>query len=357
MFTPKRLVYFRGGLICKLFSNYNTIPNLDFEYATRTLSNLNNLVTIRGNYLSKTQSDLLILEDSMSGPHHYLGYIDPTQAYKIIDNRFIKINYLQINKKFKLNESLHCIYLNDYKWKSFCLEDSNNSLFANPGILQINDCKELNFEGKIIEDGYNYDLSKYKIQLVKNSSGFIFNQNEISKYKHAQHKLRIITYYYGNHYVDKYLINSSGIFIEKHEFIQSITPMNNKCSGYVIIGFYENDNLCLFAIRIPFGYTLLVEPFAIHGDSMLKGLYMMSMTGNHTAMGTADTVFLQDSNGKNILCYPNEYYSDLNDEKELDIKCNKILDIKKRDIELKKTCTIFKPVLTPMSYKNLFTIN
>ena len=29
------------------------------------------------------------------------------------------------------------------------------------------------------------------------------------------------------------------------------------------------------------------------GDSTLHGLYMMAMTGNHTAMATANTVFLK----------------------------------------------------------------
>ena len=32
------------------------------------------------------------------------------------------------------------------------------------------------------------------------------------------------------------LINGSGIFIEKHEFIQSITPLNDQCGGYIILG-------------------------------------------------------------------------------------------------------------------------
>ncbi len=45
----------------------------------------------------------------------------------------------------------------------------------------------------------------------------------------------------------------------------------------------------LIAVAVPFGFTLLVEPYCIHGDSSLTGLYMMAMTGNHRAMGTADT--------------------------------------------------------------------
>jgi hypothetical protein len=50
-------------------------------------------------------------------------------------------------------------------------------------------------------------------------------------------------------------------------------------------------------VSIPFGYVLLLHPGAIHGDSTLTGLYLMGMTGNHTAMNTADSVFLKSPVG------------------------------------------------------------
>lgn len=60
------------------------------------------------------------------------------------------------------------------------------------------------------------------------------------------------------------------------------------------------------AVPIPFGYTMLVEPHAIHGDSCMRGMHMMSMTGDHHAMGTADTVYLKNAINKrniNVTCY------------------------------------------------------
>ena len=99
-------------------------------------------------------------------------------------------------------------------------------------------------------------------------------------------------------------MNGSGAFIERHEFIQAITPMNKECSGFVILGceVTKGDNLELVACPVPFGYTLLVDVGSIHGDSTLTGLYMMAMTGNNVAMKTADSVFLKHrETKKNIL--------------------------------------------------------
>jgi len=164
-----------------------------------------------------------------------------------------------------------------------------------------------NVHDNIHDNIHDINLSKFSAQLVKNNEPFAFNQSLIQKYKHAQHKLRIITYNYGYKYVDNYLVPDTGIFIEKHEFIQAITPMNSECSGFVILGHITNNFLELIAVSIPFGYTLLLEPWAIHGDSTLRGMYMMAMTGNHSAMQTADTVFLKNKiTRKNIVIYSNE---------------------------------------------------
>jgi len=107
-----------------------------------------------------------------------------------------------------------------------------------------------------------------------------------------------VTYNYGDRYYEDYLMNGSGAFIERHEFIQAITPLNKQCGGFVILGREVTDGVSkkrleLVACPVPFGYTLLVDVGSIHGDSTLTGLYMMAMTGNHVAMKTADSVFLK----------------------------------------------------------------
>ena len=102
-------------------------------------------------------------------------------------------------------------------------------------------------------------------------------------------------------------MNGSGAFIERHEFIQAITPLNKECGGFVMLGrevidIHGRKSLELVACPVPFGYTLLVDVGSIHGDSTLTGLYMMAMTGNHVAMKTADSVFLKHrETKKNVL--------------------------------------------------------
>jgi hypothetical protein len=36
----------------------------------------------------------------------------------------------------------------------------------------------------------------------------------------------------------------------------------------------------LVAVTVPPGHTLLVQPYSLHGDSYLTGMYAMGMTGN-----------------------------------------------------------------------------
>ncbi len=60
-------------------------------------------------------------------------------------------------------------------------------------------------------------------------------------------------------------------------------------------------NYNIIAIQIPFGYTLILDPYCIHGDATLCGYYAMCMTSDHTSMASADTVFLRNSNNETIL--------------------------------------------------------
>ena len=327
---PKRIIYFRGYekqlnsvMITRVCKNYETLCGLlEGESATRTLLNLYNLHTVR---VCLDTNKQLCLDSSMSGPHHYYGYIDPTKAHiikpsqdnKVLEfylvDRIPEILNLALIPSDKIITIGKYIWINGRIYKELVnletgnletdnLETGNleaDSLFENPGVLYLEQ-RQLQFN--ILEDGWNYDLSSFRAQLVPNNKPFQFRQDGVKLYKHAQHKLRVITYYYGKNYVDEYLMKArdtsshrgNGIFIECHEFIQSITPMNEQCGGFVILGRRSLEGqLDLIGVRIPFGYTLLIEPWAIHGDSTMTGMYMMAMTGNHNAMKTANTVFIK----------------------------------------------------------------
>jgi hypothetical protein len=340
---PKRVIYFRGhkderagAMISRICMNYETVSSaLEGECATRTLLNLYNLQAVRGRLDSEGSLDL---KTSMSGPHHYFGYLNPFDFHTIVVNKetilpqYFKHNIDLEQKVFGMAmsslDSGYALSLSqgvDYDWisgigisdedkkryklsysednetvleanattglsvlkKRRSLEDSvgdqairsTDSLFAYPGIIALSPnhaplCLPL------LTDALRFDLSDYRAQVVRNDSPFRFTEAAIKAHQHAQHRLRVITYFYGPRYVPDYLMKGNGLFIEKHEFIQSITPLSENCGGYVVLGKEvtgvdangcESKRLELIAVTIPFGQTLLVEPYCIHGDSTLTG--------------------------------------------------------------------------------------
>jgi hypothetical protein len=320
---PQRYINFEGHpkeihsrMITHVTKHYQTMSLLTCgvpECASRTLANLYNLRAVRGNLIDGT----LDLQSSMSGPHFYYGFLDPKDTHTIVIDIHPKYyRHSQISPISTVGEQVqetNIIKLINFKWISgstmserdrdyynMIIQKRNyidpqsldqDSLFEHPGVL-LTELQTLVIDP--IRDPYNYDLSTFRVQVVPNDVPFRFTLESIDRYPHAQHKLRVISYYYGSRYVPDYLMNGNGIFIERHDFIQAITPLHPTCSGYVIVGRIQDDNLQLIAITIPYNYTLLVEPQAIHGDSNLIGMYSMAMTGNHLAMGTADTVYLKN---------------------------------------------------------------
>lgn len=188
-----------------------------------------------------------------------------------------------------------------------------DSLFDEPGLLLL---PEPRLDLPLLVDPHLFDLSPFHAQIVRNDTPFRFDQALVSTKVHAQHRLRVVTYNYGDDYYRRYLMRpgGSGSFIERHEFIQAITPATPECGGFVILGReMETDaatgverevgvgepswvnsgtpsaeggappgshrRLELVACPVPYGYTLVVDSGSIHGDSTLTGLYMMAMTG------------------------------------------------------------------------------
>ena len=339
--TAKRMVYFKGqkdeedgALVTVLCKDYETVFQLlKGESATRTLLNLYNLHAVRG----VLNDGRLVFRSSMSGPHHYFGWIDPRHAH-VIRSNCMGLVYYDVGEASALDEEhlqrrsieeSEVLRVRNYCWmkgdgiardvrKEYAVSDEiaahlldvdsgqADSLFDNPGVLVV-DIDEMDEEELVLpllSRPEDVDLSVFRAQIVPNDAPFAFNQRLVSAHKHAQHKLRVVTYNYADEYLKSYLYPGSGVFIEKHEFIQAITPMNKHCGGFAMLGREVvavdggSTELELFAVPIPFGCTLLVDSGCIHGDSTLTGLYMMAMTGNHHAMRTADTVFLKEKHSK-----------------------------------------------------------
>jgi len=350
----KRLIYFRGhhlqpnsALITQVCQHYETMSymlSLDMECATRTLSNLYNLHAVRG---CVTAAGELAAESSMSGPHHYFGYLDPYAYHTVsIDPLSHLPRYFQHEDVTSGGQNLAAVpapvvtRLSDkqFTWLSgvalsqqqeghsdkgvsrmaFALDHADeeesvmeggvllrkarppatvtsmldnidlrvsDSLFPYPGVLALRlPAPALHLP--LLSEAHRYDLSSFGAQIVPNDQPFCFPRSALDSHRHAQHKLRLITYNYGERYVPDYLMAGNGVFVERHEFIQCITPLRPSCGGFVILGREGKEEargataLELIAVAVPFGQTLLVHPYALHGDSHLSGLYSMGMTGN-----------------------------------------------------------------------------
>lgn len=153
------------------------------------------------------------------------------------------------------------------------------------------------------------------------------------------HWPRPVTYQFQPMYAHEAVYGSgqAGLFLETHDFTQSMTPVNPDSRGFIVVGRWleddayttdpstapppakgrtvmasscsaDNDDaeeptptsrrLALLALRIPYGYTIIIDKDCIHGDTTFIGLYAMAMTTDHVVMGTADTVFVKHSTTK-----------------------------------------------------------
>jgi hypothetical protein len=262
-----RIVEFKNGVQTILLKDYKTFPRLSKEKTcvSRVILNLKNLLVNRG--ITNT--------DRMIGPVEYFGQIDPYSS--IFDHNEKNLEILPEPPFFNCK----------YEWKSHSLGNNKLSLFPDSGELIL---EESEIDIPIISTGYN--LSSFNVRLVPSDKVTY----DVSI---PQKNLFSISYFFSNDYC-KYAIENEGIFIEKHPFIQAMTPVDENSSGFIIIGRIKNFQLDLVGIKIPLGFTLLIDSNAIHGDSTFVGKYRMEMTADHIEMQKADTVFLRNKKGENV---------------------------------------------------------
>uniref|UniRef100_A0A7S1KYG7 Uncharacterized protein n=1 Tax=Neobodo designis TaxID=312471 RepID=A0A7S1KYG7_NEODS len=186
------------------------------------------------------------------------------------------------------------------------------SLFPDPGILEVDvGVANPGDDAACIVtlpavDATAIDLAPFKARLVRNDAPFRIVETKLD----AKDEFRPVSYDFGERYAAHCVApGAGGLFLETHEFTQTMTPLDAFARGFITLGRWLDDanhngptkdpsrrqhrRLELIAVRIPFGWTILVDRGCMHGDSTFIGNYMMSMTSNHVTMQTADTVFLK----------------------------------------------------------------
>lgn len=305
---PKRLLLLDGEdgtVACRIYGHLmsGTLPrfsdNWTIESATRSLLRMQNLTAVRG-YSGA----------GMMGPLDYFGNLEePHKYFYTIKNQFPPVFFRELIAEAPPQEALlfkelgsHFFTVVKAHWVSGKEEgpirekkreyniDSNRlqySLFIDPGLLEV----ETNPIELQFFDPRGVDLTPFKARLVNNEVPFQITGKELP----SKDDYRLVTYLYEPMYAEWQIEHGSGLFLEKHKFSQTITPLHPDAQGYVALArTNENpDELEMIGVQIPYGYTLVIEEDCIHGDTTLSGFFMMGMTSDHTTMRTADTVFLK----------------------------------------------------------------
>jgi len=143
-------------------------------------------------------------------------------------------------------------------------------------------------------DATEYDLQRFGAQVVKNGDEFA-----IPGILCDQDDLQLITYWWGEDYLDHCITHDDGAFLETHDFPQTITPLSQDCGGHLLlarpVSNFSSTTMEVLAVHIPYGYTIVLGKNCWHGDMGLKGMHLMAMTANHLIMeGTTKSWFLRD---------------------------------------------------------------
>lgn len=301
-----------GRVACRVHGDSNkTIPRVtmdwDITFATRTILRDKNLVVLRNSQKNSR----------MIGPCDFYGPLEKAEKYIYtieIENGFPRFyrrpkdSILSSSPPLETDFNQISVTI-QAKWHRGNDEDIKNvknkyitdaqrttgeSLFpTTAGILEI--------EGEEIHlpsfDASKYDLSLFKARLVKNNQPFSLADKPVASID----AFCPVSYYFESNYAKDQIENGGGLFLETHEFCQTMTPLDELAGGVVVLGRWKNEEkseLELIGVKIPFGYTLVVEKDCIHGDTTLEGMYMMAMTSNHTSMQTADVTFLKSTTSK-----------------------------------------------------------
>lgn len=303
-----------GTLACRVYDplSTNLIPTRSkpwgrLKYAWLAEEKMHNLIAVRGKPGS-----------SMVGPTNYFGDLDRSDQYRytidITPERFPvltphPINTQQDSSPPPLNTlSADNITKVNAKWFSGFDKEAigakkaeynqssvfGGNLFPNSGILEIDAPQEITLKAF---DPKGVDLSAFKARLVPNDAPFQITAERL----HVDDEYCSVSYQYDAGYADEQVQSGGGMFLESHEFAQTITPLDPDTSGFVTLAKWNDlhTQLELIAVQIPYGYTLIVDKNCIHGDTTLNGLFMMCMTSDHISMATADTVFLKHLASKN----------------------------------------------------------
>lgn len=291
------------GESSKKFPQISKFGTLEFK--KRSFLRLRNLTAVRGTQEGARMVGPLDYYGNLERPdkHYYTISIDESGEPQFLAKRKVgEAKPREFKTTVENPTKIDAEWINGKELKKLGKTEDvtfGESLFPNSGVLKIKNANHV--ELKKIEDPTDVDLSSFKARLVKNDVPFQITSHRLP----SSDEYRAVTYHYEGGYDDEQVRSGGGLFLETHTFAQTMTPLFKESRGFVTLGRWvkdEENKLELIGIEIPFGYTLIIDKDCIHGDTNLKGKFLMTMTSDHTTMQKADTVFLKkaDDIRKNV---------------------------------------------------------
>ncbi len=299
-----------GAFVCRMADGWCTGPDFKEAWrvalASRSILRLNNIALFRH---TPTDGDLCT---SMVGPNHYFGVLDSIHTHPFtLRTTGAGMPYF-VREPDRPEQSLpsvviphsDCYTCDSALWVSAKLKGnrqivSNEITASRHGRSLTKDVGVLVFgtDDEVISlpqvDARHYDLSTFGARLVSNDEPFRIARA-------AEDPMDVVTYHFGPDYAKTLVQQGAGLFLETHDFTQIMSPVTRDSSGFITLGRWEKGNLELVGVRVPYGYSIIVDKGAIHGDATFHGSYLMAMTVNHHTMATADVVLLRNKSRKNI---------------------------------------------------------
>jgi hypothetical protein len=192
----------------------------------------------------------------------------------IWENNMLEISDKPITiKGFKMNKPKRL------KINIKILEEQDESLELNNNILGKNSKMFIENESLNIpvEIATNDKLNYYLCNMIENKDVFNLNNNsDISCFN-----IKI-----GYNYLKDYILQpglGDGLYLETHDKPHFHQPLNQDCSGYLVLAKIKRDELIITAFTIPYGKAVYTPSNVFHCDACLIGDYnvIYSLTDNY----------------------------------------------------------------------------
>lgn len=220
-----------------------------------------------------------VSDNSFMKTEKIINCMEPNKSYKITSDNIIlsdeKITILDDNiaiPKYVLVENTW----NDNKTNV----STNNNILGSNGEFQVT--RDLVIP---IAETNVHNLAFYNCVLLKHDDVFNFESVQ---------ELPLTIMDIGDKYVDDFLLTElgGGCYLEYHNTPHIHMSLNNKSTGYLILGKFINKFLCLSAFKIPYSYAVYMKPFVVHCDGFLVGDYLVG----YTVTDNFSTVLIKNNN-------------------------------------------------------------